>query len=224
MSVAESTENLIGNKLQKLIELRGVKISELARALELPSTTISYIISGVIKEPSVVKLKKIADYFEVDLNYFFGEESEPVRNGEEFQDRTLSLGDAEGRVLPILEKEYVRGWLSVKEKRAEIPRSSFLVTEKKVSEDAFAFNIGTTSKGKIPAGTIVIVEPHEKYKQGDYLLVSVRKNRPSVRIALSSGNGYYLNSTSIYEMGEPLDESVSVIGKIIEYRYDFPKN
>lgn len=55
------------NKIAKMCEERKISVSQLERNLHLGSGSIG---KWTKSSPRVVTLKKIADYFNVDINYF----------------------------------------------------------------------------------------------------------------------------------------------------------
>lgn len=66
-------------KFEKLVNARGITAYRVAKDLELTPTVFSDWKSGKSK-PKVDKLKKIADYFGVSIEYFLEEQS--VENAE----------------------------------------------------------------------------------------------------------------------------------------------
>lgn len=72
--------------LKRLIKDRGISITHLSRATKVPLQTLHGWLHG--SEPkSIRQVKKVADYFEVDLDYLcFGIKVKPAKNKiEEFQ-------------------------------------------------------------------------------------------------------------------------------------------
>lgn len=65
-------KNNIGNKLQKLLKERNVTVTELANSIELNRVTVQRYLSGA-KCPSDRTLEKIAEYFEMPVEFFTDE-------------------------------------------------------------------------------------------------------------------------------------------------------
>lgn len=57
----------IGLKIQNLMELRGVSLSKVASATGLTAETIRQIMNGMIKNPGIETLSKIAEAFSISL-------------------------------------------------------------------------------------------------------------------------------------------------------------
>ena len=63
--------SIFGKKLKELRIDKGLKQEELANALNVTQRKISYLETGKI-EPDLMCLGKIADYFEVSVDYLLG--------------------------------------------------------------------------------------------------------------------------------------------------------
>ena len=66
---------MIGNKIKKLREEKRLTQKELAEEMELAQSTIAMLESGK-KEGSTKTLKKLADFFNVTLDYLISEDEE----------------------------------------------------------------------------------------------------------------------------------------------------
>lgn len=66
------------DKFQKLCEVKGVKPSEVSRATGVATATLSSWKSGKYT-PGIDKLKKIADYFDVSVEYITQDVKNPQR-------------------------------------------------------------------------------------------------------------------------------------------------
>ena len=58
------------NKIQFLCDQKGIKIAQLCKEAGIPKSTISDLKNGRTKTLSTQTLKKIANYFNVSLDYF----------------------------------------------------------------------------------------------------------------------------------------------------------
>jgi len=63
--------NLLGERVRKIRKEKNKKAIDVSRAVGVTQAAISLIESGD-REPSIDLLKKLADYFEVNVGYFFG--------------------------------------------------------------------------------------------------------------------------------------------------------
>lgn len=72
---------MIGDKLQALLDAKGMKPGTLATKTGIPKSTIYGILKRNNKKASLSTLEKIADALEVPAEYFFGrEENEAQKN------------------------------------------------------------------------------------------------------------------------------------------------
>lgn len=78
--------------LKKLIRERGISITHLSRATRVPLQTLHGWLQG--SEPkSIRQVKKVADYFDVDLDYLcFGIKPKPVKNKIEELQEEINAG------------------------------------------------------------------------------------------------------------------------------------
>ncbi len=75
---------------KRLCDNKGVKPSNVAIELGIPTSTISGWKLGQYK-PKTDKLKKIADYFEVSLDYLLGESETPTKKGIWLDEETAKI-------------------------------------------------------------------------------------------------------------------------------------
>ena len=71
----------LGKRIEFLLDLKEIKKQELADAINLNPATISNYISGK-RNPDVDTLKKIADFFNVSLDYLLCTTNDPTKVGE----------------------------------------------------------------------------------------------------------------------------------------------
>lgn len=75
---------------KRLCDNKGIKPSNVAIELGIPTSTISGWKLGQYK-PKTDKLKKIADYFEVSLDYLLGESETPTKKGIWLDEETAKI-------------------------------------------------------------------------------------------------------------------------------------
>lgn len=67
------TYSRIGDRIQQLLESEKISRLKLSKETGIPYSTITQIINGRTKDPQFSSLEKIADYFEVTVDYLRGE-------------------------------------------------------------------------------------------------------------------------------------------------------
>lgn len=65
----------VGAKVRSLRESKGLTLREVATALDMDYGHLGRLERGTVA-PSMKKLQELADFFEVDTSYFFGEKGE----------------------------------------------------------------------------------------------------------------------------------------------------
>jgi transcriptional regulator with XRE-family HTH domain len=71
----ELLDKQIGEKLRKLRESKNLTTREVAEAIGITHSYVSRIENG--KAPSLDKLKKLCDFYHVDVSFLFGDKNEP---------------------------------------------------------------------------------------------------------------------------------------------------
>ncbi|GIN88659.1 hypothetical protein J6TS2_50450 [Heyndrickxia sporothermodurans] len=70
----EKLRQEIGKKIKQLRNDKGLSLRKLGAAIDYDPSHLNRIENG--SEPSIKLLEKLAEYFEVDISYFFGEQTE----------------------------------------------------------------------------------------------------------------------------------------------------
>lgn len=65
------------DKFEALLKERNVRAADVAKATGITTTTLSAWKKGRY-EPKKEKIQKIADFFDIPINYFYGEENDPA--------------------------------------------------------------------------------------------------------------------------------------------------
>jgi transcriptional regulator with XRE-family HTH domain len=68
-----NTNSRIGQRIEQLLKSKKINRLRLSRDTGVPYSTITQIINGRTKDPQLSSLEKIADYFEVSVDYLRGE-------------------------------------------------------------------------------------------------------------------------------------------------------
>lgn len=210
------SEVSFGYIVKKLIEIRGIKVAELARKLEMPHTTINRIITGNTDNPSANTLIALADFFKVSIDYLLGRESKFERHDNH---QAKSFAEYTPEYIPLIEWHSIRGWFFHKKEILSEKQCPQIGISKKLSPNAFAV-IAYKSFGKnLPEGSILIIDSEDRYNAKDFLLVSINKNSPTIRELHEEGGKFYLESLGPSIPAVELDPSnVSVFGKVMECR------
>lgn len=89
---------VIGERIRKLRNSKGLTQKELGKILSMNKTTISHYEKGE-RSPSIETLIKISDYFKVDIKYILG-----MNNIGKSYDKEIKLSDEEIEFLTEIRK------------------------------------------------------------------------------------------------------------------------
>lgn len=204
------------NRIKELREMAGKQQKELAIDLGVSQPTVSDWESGR-KVPSAKSTSKLADYFQVPIDYLLGRES--VTDGPPAPSRPGS------KWIPVLGKvaagtpiEAVEDILDYEEIDAKTAASG----------EHFALQIkGQSMEPRIKDGDVVIVRKQDGCDSGDVAVVLVNGDEATVKrikkepagIMLIPSNPSY--EPKFYSNDEILSLPVRIIGKVIELRAKF---
>ena len=204
------------NRIKELREMAGKQQKELAIDLGVSQPTVSDWESGR-KVPSAKSTSKLADYFQVPIDYLLGRESVP--EGPPAPSRPGSQWiPVLGRVAAGTPIETVEDTLDYEEIDAQTASSG----------DHFALQIkGQSMEPRIKDGDVVIVRKQEDCDSGDVAVVLVNGDEATVkRIKKEPGGIMLIPSNPAYEPKFYSNEDVEslpvrVIGKVVELRAKF---
>ena len=204
------------NRIKELREMAGKQQKELAIDLGVSQPTVSDWESGR-KVPSAKSTSKLADYFQVPIDYLLGRES--VTDGPPAPSRPGSKWiPVLGRVAAGTPIEAVEDILDYEEIDAHTASSG----------EHFALQIkGQSMEPRIKDGDVVIVRRQDDCDSGDIAVVLVNGDEATVKrikkepagIMLIPSNPSY--EPKFYSNDEILSLPVRIIGKVIELRAKF---
>lgn len=96
-----------GERLRELRESRGLRQSDIADAIGISSVMIVNYEKGV-KSPQIEKLKLLADFFGVTVDYLLGNESSVNELEEEFPEGVQVLRRASKELTPEARKKMIQ--------------------------------------------------------------------------------------------------------------------
>lgn len=204
------------NRIKQLREKAGKQQKELAIDLGVSQPTVSDWESGR-KIPSAKSTSKLADYFQVPIDYLLGRESVP--EGPPAPSRPGS------KWIPVLGKvaagtpiEAVEDILDYEEIDAQTAASG----------EYFALQIkGQSMEPKISDGDVVIVRKQDDCDSGDTAVVLVNGDEATVkRIKKEPGGIMLIPSNPAYEpkfySNEEIESlPIKIVGKVVELRAKF---
>ena len=204
------------NRIKELREMAGKQQKELAIDLGVSQPTVSDWESGR-KVPSAKSTSKLADYFQVPIDYLLGRES--VTDGPPAPSRPGSKWiPVLGRVAAGTPIEAVEDILDYEEIDAHTASTG----------EHFALQIkGQSMEPKISDGDVVIVRKQDDCESGDTAVVMVNGDEATVKrikkepagIMLIPSNPSY--EPKFYSNDQIASLPVKIIGKVVELRAKF---
>jgi len=219
---------------EKLIKDKGLRVSDVARATGISNATFSAWKRGEYT-PKQDKLRVVADYLGVSLNYLLtGEESEQdakIRNlkalGNYLDNMNQSYEESEG-VLRNLIEEYQRlhGVFDVAAGNGRINDYPLEFISEGISDTQELIKIcGDSMFPDLHDGDICVVEKSPETAKTDYTVVKVDGESATVKFVEVADNGVWLRAVNkeVYEdkfftIQEVMTLPVTIIGKVVEIR------
>ena len=206
----------IGLILNDLIKKNKTSVSALSKKTNISSSTIYSIIKRDNKKVSIDVLSKLADELGVNLDYFYNEEKEDVKNYT-LPNNAIPVGPI-GK-LPILG--------NVSAGNGTLAYDNIIgyetVDEKYANENYFYLKVvGDSMSPKIEDGDLVLVHKQPSVNSGNYAVVIVDDEDGRVKIVKYGVDWIELHSINPYYptrdfKGKDI-ERIRIIGKVIEIK------
>ncbi len=243
-------DNILADNLHKLMSNTRLTASELGRHLNLPAATIKKIRTGENKNPTITTLIPIAKYFNITISELIGDivpaqqlssqnnviiNSHLNNNVNTLSTNTLTNGNISNgnithatniNLVPLITFSEVINWnqdLLLKHKSEN--RQQILI-DKKLHELSFAVLINSNYNIFKKNATIVVEPLTNNNSQDHEYYAIVYKNgqtNPSIKKIIAEDDVIYMQSliANMDNTLQKLDDSYTIIGKIIAYKYYF---
>lgn len=196
-------------RIKELRQANNIKQAELARAINVSQATMSEYETGKY-EPDIETLKKIADYFDVTVDYIVGGNRVSRKYGVKIPVyRAVAAG------IPI---EAIEDIVDYEEIEPELAATG----------EFFGLRIkGSSMEPRICEGDVVIVRKQDDADTGDTAIVLVNGYEATCKRIKKDGHGIALipNNPSYevkyYSAEEISSLPVRIIGKVVELRGKF---
>ncbi len=218
MTAARYTK--LAQKLKRLLFERNMKVSDLAREVNLPQPTVHRLVTGKSTRPYKSSLEPIAQFFSVSVEELLNETQnvESIWNPSE----TNKLAPSPSiKNIPIISWQQLND-LSAARKSAE----KQVLTLGCLSEESFAVVMPDSSMEPFFAnGTLLIFDPKQTPKDRTYVLVNLQENNLFIfRQLLIDGDDRYLKplnpDLSLFKM-RMLHKHDKILGLLVESRNQY---
>jgi SOS-response transcriptional repressor LexA len=198
----------IGKILNQLLNEQNLKVSELARRVQLPQPTIQRIAAGICENPHITSLKPIADYFSISIEQLKG--MEPIPRFDKVHK------------LPLI------SWPeAVHKKKHSITQSdTHVIADIHVGDYAYALKIIDGAMEPVfPCDSILIVDPDIQPRDRSYVIAVLNgSNTPIFRQLIINGPDKFLKplspDTQIYKM-QRLENSDNILATVVQARWNY---
>lgn len=214
-------ETELAKNIQKLMDARGLRESELARQIQLPQTTVNHILKGITDNPRIDTVLRIATFFNVTVDSLLGLRELPKQHNHALglsPEELKSVATGTIRV-PVIDWDNVKEWVLRRDIANDaVKPSEFVAVDAHYGQNLFALRIVTAVRPIFPRGAIAIVSPTTPYTEEDYVVVSINKNKPTIRSIMEDSGKLYLNALAGSIPSEEVNGNHVIFGKIVETR------
>lgn len=161
----------LAENLRTLLDSRNLNPNQLGQVLGIPTMTIRRILSGETTDPRISTVKTISDFFNISVDKMIDEDATTLFS--------KSLDVSKPVFVPILD------WKSAGESNSNVnmdltnwkewqPLS--LAEGDTIGRKAFALESRPTMYPRFPQGSILIIDPDLVPKDGDIVLIKLKKD------------------------------------------------
>lgn len=199
----------VGQIIARLLIKRSLRVTDLARLVNLPQPTVHRIVHGLCEHPHRSSLQPIADFFELSIDQLKG--YEPIREL-----------DAINKV-PLLDWIEVQNWI---EHDATIVPSKWVITDVTITLKGFALKVLDDAMDPVfPRSTTLIIDPDKPVKHLNFVIAQVNTAvRPIFRQFIAIKHNAYLKplnpDTNYYNIIK-INNTDKVLGKVIQVKRDW---
>lgn len=169
-SAGENKNQNLAKNLSVLIKANGLNANQLAQILGIPMMTIRRLLSGETTDPRISTLKLIADYFGVSIDSLI-------------EKTNLAAPSNFGKTRPFFVPKLNWETASKISSFSEINLAAWkewqsisLGEKEKISLNAFALESRPSMFPRFPQGTLFIFDSEAIPKDGDIVLIKLKKN------------------------------------------------
>ena len=192
----------------------------LSQQTGVPASTISRMRTHQEANPTISSLMPISKFFQISINQLLGEDPLPITRIPGTFNKTSFTSSR----LPIITWANLEYWAEHGEHSFKPHLTSWISTEKDVSDTSFALIIPSNSLGiTFQKGSLAITDPQQKPQDGDFVLFQAGgKNPILLRQVIKDGAETYIKSVNPEIKGtKPVTGTDEFKGMIVETRFDF---
>ena len=204
-------------KVEKLMEEKGVKVADVAKATGISSSVFTDWKKGRYT-PKADKLYALAQYFDVPMEYFFDDSDQLNYYYEKIQERISTY--LKGIEKPVYRASAGQGAYN------DIYTSDSISMGEEGYE--YAEVVGDSMLPELRDGDVIKIEPTSQTSPKDYTLIKIDGEDCTVKFVEVVENGIWVRALNkevfedrFYSIQDVLTLPITIIGKVVAFRRSF---
>ncbi len=202
-------------KIERLMQERGVRASDVAKAVGISSSVFTDWKKGRYT-PKADKLYAISQYFEVPMEYFFDENDRLKQYYSKIQENIQD----QNKEKPVYRASAGDGAYN----------DTYTAETISMGEEGYEYAtiVGDSMLPELREGDVVKIEPTSQTSPKDYTLVKVNGDDCTVKFVEVAKNGVWIRALNkevyedrFYSVQEVLSLPITIIGKVVAFRREF---
>lgn len=199
-------------KLQTLCKQRGITINKLEQELGMPQSSLQKIGQSV---PKADRLYKVAQYFDVPMEYFFDENERLDYYYEKIKGNIEAY--LNGKEKPLYRASAGQGAYN----------DTYTVDSITIGEEGYEYAkvIGDSMLPELRDGDVIKILPTPQTSPKDYTLIKINGDDVTVKFVEVADNGIWVKASNkevftdrFYTIQDVLTLPITIIGKAVAFR------
>ena len=204
-------------KVEKLMEEKGVKVADVAKATGISSSVFTDWKKGRYT-PKADKLYALAQYFDVPMEYFFDDSDQLNYYYEKIQERISSY--LKGIEKPVYRASAGQGAYN----------DTYTADSISMGEEGYEYAevVGDSMLPELRDGDVIKIEPTSQTSPKDFTLIKIDGNDCTVKFVEVVDNGIWVRASNkevfadrFYTIQDVLTLPITIIGKVVAFRRTF---
>lgn len=204
-------------KVEKLMEEKGVKVADVAKATGISSSVFTDWKKGRYT-PKADKLYALAQYFDVPMEYFFDDSDQLNYYYEKIQERISSY--LKGIEKPVYRASAGQGAYN----------DTYTADSISMGEEGYEYAevVGDSMLPELRDGDVIKIEPTSQTSPKDFTLIKIDGNDCTVKFVEVVDNGIWVRASNkevfadrFYTIQDVLTLPITIIGKVVAFRRSF---
>ena len=206
---------MILDKVRTLCKSRGISVNRLEQELGFSQGSIGKMGDSV---PKADRLYKIAEYFEVPMEYFLDEDDQLDYYYEKIQERISAY--LKGIEKPVYRASAGQGAYN----------DTYTADSISMGEEGYEYAtvVGDSMLPELRDGDVIKIEPTSQTSPKDYTLIKIDGNDCTVKFVEVVENGIWVRALNkevfedrFYSIQDVLTLPITIIGKVVAFRRTF---